>query len=72
MKDILKEYDYKPLPSTPKEERWKNTTRWARNIMVKKGLLKDFPRGIWEITERGREFYEENKQSWQAGINNKG
>jgi hypothetical protein len=72
MKDILKEYDYKPFPSDPQDS-WKNTVRLVRLTMVKKGLLaKGSPRGIWEITERGRKFYEENKQSWQAGINNKG
>ncbi|EEP61368.1 winged helix-turn-helix domain-containing protein [Sulfurihydrogenibium yellowstonense] len=73
MKNILNSYDYEPLPSNPKQKRWENTAQWARNTMVNEGLLaKDSPRGIWEITEKGRKFYEENKQSWQAGINNKG
>jgi len=73
MKNILKEYDYEPLSSNPRDIRWKNNVRFARLIMVEEGLLaKGSPWGIWEITEEGRKFYEENKQSWQAGINNKG
>jgi hypothetical protein len=32
--------------------------------MVNEGLLaNNSPQGIWEITEKGRKFYEENKQS---------
>jgi restriction system protein len=65
MKGILNSYDYEPLPSDPKRKRWENTARWARNTMVNEGLLaEDSPWGIWEITEKGRKFYEENKQSW--------
>jgi restriction system protein len=64
MKNILNSYDYEPLPSDPKLIRWKNTAQWARYSMVNEGLLaKDSPWGIWEITEKGRKFYEENKQS---------
>ena len=64
MKNILNSYDYEPLPSDPKLIRWRNTAPWARNTMVNEGLLaKDSPWGIWEITEKGRKFYEENKQS---------
>ncbi|MFN3467237.1 MAG: winged helix-turn-helix domain-containing protein [Candidatus Brocadiales bacterium] len=37
------------------EVRWENTAAWERFKMVKDGLLKaDSPRGIWEITEKGR------------------
>jgi hypothetical protein len=64
MKNILNSYDYEPLPSNPKQKRWENIAQWARNTMVNEGLLaKDSPRGIWEITDKGRKFYEENKQS---------
>jgi restriction system protein len=64
MKNILNSYDYEPLPSDPKLIRWRNTAQWTRNTMVNEGLLaKDSPWGIWEITEKGRKFYEENKQS---------
>jgi hypothetical protein len=63
MKGILNEHDYKPLPSKPKEKRWENTAQWARLDMVEKGLLaKDSPRGIWEITEKGRKYYYEEKK----------
>lgn len=62
MRDILNEYDYETLPSNPKQKRWENTAQWARNTMVNEGLLvRNSPRGIWEITEKGRKFYEENK-----------
>ncbi len=37
--------------------RWRNTAQFARNTMVRKGLLKsNSARGIWEITEAGRRF----------------
>jgi restriction system protein len=64
MKGILNSYDYEPLPSDPKRQRWKNSAKWARYSMVNEGLLaNNSPQGIWEITEKGRKFYEENKQS---------
>jgi len=64
MKNVLNSYDYEPLQSNPKEQRWKNAARWTRDILVNEGLLaKDSPRGIWEITDKGRKLYEENKQS---------
>ncbi len=62
MKGVLNSYDYKPLPSNPKQKRWENTAKWARYTMVNEGLLaKDSPWGIWEITDKGKKFYEENK-----------
>ena len=62
MKNILNKYDYEPLPSNPKQKRWENTAQWARNTMVNEGLLSsESPRGIWEITEKGRNFYNQNK-----------
>jgi hypothetical protein len=65
MKSILNSYDYESTPSNPKEKQWKNTARWARRIMANEGLLTKGPTwGIWEITEKGRKFYEENKQSY--------
>lgn len=57
MKNILNEYDMQPLASEPKQKRWENTTQWARNTMVNKGLLdSNSPRGIWVITEEGRRY----------------
>ena len=42
--------------------RWRNKARWARNTMVKEGLMaSDSPHGIWEITERGRRVLEESE-----------
>lgn len=56
MKDRLNEYDLQPLPSSPKQSRWRNTAQWCRKTMVSEGLLKpDSPRGVWEITDAGRE-----------------
>lgn len=64
MKNILNEYDYKPLSSDPKQKRWENTAQWARNSMVNDGLLSSSsPRGIWEITKKGIEFYNQTRLS---------
>jgi len=62
MKGIFNKYDYEYLPSNPKQRRWENTAQWARYTMINEGLLvRNSPWGIWEITEKGRKFYEENK-----------
>ncbi|MEM3484447.1 MAG: winged helix-turn-helix domain-containing protein [Candidatus Methanomethyliaceae archaeon] len=59
MENILNGYDRMPLPSDPSSIRWKNTAQWCRNTMVREGLLKaDSPRGIWEISDKGREEVE--------------
>jgi len=59
MEDELNEYDRSPLPSTPDSPRWRNTAQWARNAMVKEGLLaSDSPRGVWEITAEGKQWLE--------------
>jgi hypothetical protein len=61
MKNILNTYDYEDLSSN-NQKRWENTTQWARNSMVKEGLLdKNVPRGVWRITEKGRKFYQDHK-----------
>jgi len=55
MRGRLSEVDYQPLNSDPEVPRWRNAAQWARNAMVKEGLLKDdSPRGIWEISDGGR------------------
>ena len=37
--------------------RWKNAAQWARFVMVEDGrLLSDSPRGIWEISNKGRQW----------------
>jgi restriction endonuclease Mrr len=57
MTAILREVDYEPLGSDTNNPRWRNAAQWARNSMVQRGLLKsESPRGVWEITERGRLF----------------
>jgi len=57
MKPILKDVDYEPLASSPDNPRWRNAAQWARQSMIYDGLLKsDSPRGLWEISEKGRKF----------------
>jgi hypothetical protein len=61
MKDKLTDFDMEILPSGT-DIRWRNTAKWARNTLKELGLLKrDSPRGIWEISEKGRKYYEKNK-----------
>ena len=60
MKDILNKVDLELLPSGT-DYRWRNTAQWARNTMVNEGLLRnDSPRGIWEITEKGKIYLKEH------------
>ncbi|MBN1901395.1 winged helix-turn-helix domain-containing protein [Candidatus Sumerlaeota bacterium] len=55
MKGKLKPIDITPLTKDGKP-RWFNTGQWARNSMVNEGLMKkNSPRGIWEISDKGRE-----------------
>lgn len=56
MKPRLRPVDFEPLASGPDNPRWRNAAQWARNSMVNEGLLKrDSPRGVWEITEAGKQ-----------------
>ncbi|MCL6547149.1 MAG: winged helix-turn-helix domain-containing protein [Bryobacteraceae bacterium] len=60
MKGILRDVDFEPLASDPHNPRWRNAAQWARHSMVNEGLLKTgSPRGVWEITEKGREYLKE-------------
>jgi Mrr N-terminal domain len=53
----LRDVPYEPLASAPDMPRWKNAAQWARNSMVKEGLLRsNSPRGIWESSEAGTRF----------------
>lgn len=62
MQGILNDYDYQPLPSNPKNIRWRNTAQWCRNTMLREELLKsNSPWGIWEISERGSKALQEGK-----------
>lgn len=55
MKTIINDYDRQNLPSYPHEIRWRNAAQWCRNTLVQEGILKgDSPRGIWEISEKGK------------------
>ena len=63
MKPILNKHDRERLSSPPTFEiRWRNTAEWCRYKMVRDGLLKgDSPRGVWEITDKGRRALEQTK-----------
>ena len=62
MSDQLNKYDYETLPSNPNELRWRNNAQWARWRLVQNGYLaSDSPRGVWEITDAGRQFLEEQQ-----------
>jgi hypothetical protein len=64
MADQLNIYDYQPLPSDPDSVRWKNTVHWERYNMVQDGLLLDnSPRGVWEITDAGRQALKHAKNN---------
>lgn len=44
-------------------KRWQKNVAWERYILVKEGLLKfDSPRGVWEITEKGKKILADNKR----------
>lgn len=60
MKDVLNEVDLGKNSSGA--VRWRNTSMWERNIMVhEEDLLRnDSPRGIWEITEKGKIYLKEH------------
>jgi predicted CopG family antitoxin len=55
MRDVFKARDLDRLKTG--EVRWRNRARFARLRMREQGLLSDTShRGIWEITEAGREY----------------
>jgi hypothetical protein len=59
--DLLTEVDYQKVPSGG-DIRWRNTAMFARNDMKANGLLASSEQsgwGIWEITDKGRKYYEE-------------
>jgi len=61
MKDKFTQIDLENVLSG--DIRWINMVRWTRNTMKNEGLLsKDSPRGIWEITEKGKEYYYKSKK----------
>ncbi len=61
VRDRLVEVDWEVL-SNGRSIRWRNTAQWARYQMVQEGLLTpDSPRGVWEITAKGRKYLEEHR-----------
>ena len=60
LEDKLLEADFEPQLTG--EIRWMNNVRWARRDLKELGYLSDdSPRGIWEITKKGKEFIREGK-----------
>jgi restriction system protein len=56
MRDDLNEYDLQTLPSDPDTLRWRNAVAWVRQTLIEQGLMrKDSPRGIWELSDEGRD-----------------
>ena len=54
MQPVLRDVDYETLEGDGKP-RWEKAANWAREHMVRDGLLKsDSPHGTWEISEEGR------------------
>lgn len=46
------------------EERWRNIVKWVRLRLKERGYLRsDSPKGVWEITDAGREYLEQLKQA---------
>jgi len=61
MSGTLNEFDLSALKTGA--ARWRNTAQWARQDMKQEGLLADdSPRGVWEITERGRAYLQEHAE----------
>lgn len=55
LKEALKPADYERVSSGVL--RWRNRVAWQRFNMIREGLLKsDSPRGVWEITDKGRKW----------------
>lgn len=59
--DRLTDLDRQPVKSG--DIRWRNRTQFVRLGLVKKGLIADdSPRGIWAITDQGRDLVREANQ----------
>lgn len=66
LKDLLRGKDLEKL-SNGRTIRWRNRAEWARNSMVNEHeyMKKDSPRGIWEISDTGRKYYNQEKANWK-------
>lgn len=61
MEHRLRPADYEVLRMG--EVRWRNRARFARLRMKERGLLNDkSARGIWELTDAGRRFLDEEER----------
>jgi hypothetical protein len=61
MQNILRPADYEKLPQSS-FIRWENRVAWQASNMRREGLIKNnSPRGLWEITDAGRRWLEENR-----------
>lgn len=61
MKNRLTPADLEPVP-TGRDIRWKNHAKFERLSLRIEGYLKTgSPRGIWEITEKGRAYHEKRR-----------
>lgn len=66
VKDRLLPYDLKPLKSNPAMPRWRNTAQWGRNSLRELGYMRsDSPKGIWEISDQGREWLRQQQREKQ-------
>jgi hypothetical protein len=62
MSTVLTDKDRQPLRSGA--IRWRNRARFARLRMKERGLLRSSShRGVWEITDDGRQFLAESKET---------
>jgi len=60
MRSVLHPADYQKLPQSS-FVRWENRVAWQASNMRREGYIKnDSPRGIWEITDAGRKWLNEN------------
>jgi restriction endonuclease Mrr len=63
MKDKLTPKDLELLPSG-REKRWTNHARWESFTLANEGYIRK-SKGIWEITDKGIKYCEEQKAGLQ-------
>ncbi len=49
---------YWSAEATTREPRWKTLIAWSRKDMVERGMMYRLPRDNWDLTGRGRDFYQ--------------
>ncbi|MGB9887947.1 MAG: winged helix-turn-helix domain-containing protein [Moorellales bacterium] len=63
----LTEEDKLQLLPSGKTRRWVNRVQWARQDLVLKGYLdRKTAKGIWQITEQGKEYLESEWPKWES------